>query len=143
MSKEIKILKVLGAEIDNYDYNTSIEYSIVQGITDWETVSEEEYLLINKYFNTIIRYPRKHVLVVKKDTEDEKLSVSYILEKCKEKDETEKKRLEKNAKELAKKNKEKIAKSKERDLKKAKELLKKHGLDKYDLDEPIVSNKGD
>ncbi len=128
MSKEVKILKYVEYEIGNDDYY-STECKITEDMTDWETISDDDYNLLVKYFHRFNTYPKKYALAVKNDSQDENMSLSKLLEKCNNIIEEDKKAEARLKKEKAERAKKLTVKQKERDLKKAKALLEKHGLE--------------
>lgn len=107
MSKEIKILLVED-RYSNYDDDYTSTTVLREGISDWETVSDEDYDLLNKHMHMLIRQLPSgfRPIIVTKDpvrVADRVASIKDELAKIKAAQEAEREKRRKEEQDRAKK----------------------------------------
>ena len=122
--RQVRIVLVDDSYYDNYS-NESI-YTIRDSITDWETISEEDYDLLRKYHHKLEQQCGRKAIILEKDPKSVKERIDNIqawLQEQKDLEEQEKRKREEAARQRALK---KMLKKSQSELALLEELKRKY-----------------
>lgn len=119
----------------DYDDYDGIRNVSAEGLTEWETISEEEYGLLNKYLNAFTRGNGKELLVVRLDSIPVEKRIINIREELAKIAKKEEEKREKARLVQAKRDQEALVKKEEKERKLLETLKKKYdGLQEKEND---------
>lgn len=127
--REIKIFRF--RSVDIYDYEYTKEYISLQDTSEWQTVTEEQYALLDSvYFNKLSNNRYKYVIVERCDFTNERndLNISSIIDKITEQKNKEEKQALLAKKRIEDRIKKRETSNRQKKIEEAKKLLAEEGM---------------
>ncbi len=120
------------AIIRAFKYDDSYECScpsVVESITDWDEVSEEELMALNKNIHKLNRdYTKRHFIIERITVESMKPTVANFLKELKKEEQRQKELDDKRKEKKAKAKETRLAKQREKELSILEAIKQKYGL---------------